>query len=197
MGEIALIGSAVWSIFAPGGNTLTGLLLLLVALSFYLLVLWQTYASALAVNPRPSKQTQRNAWYGVFLSQILPGLGHFYFQQAVMGGALLVVGVGLALMANRYPVLVPLPPLIWALACYHLYRTEVSSNQQRQWAIAVVMVGLIAIRLTLAAVPGWIQQSVEQSIIPVNRCCRRSRSRSPVCQQKPALSTPAWRYCRI
>ncbi|WP_346290441.1 signal peptidase I [Sphaerothrix gracilis] len=164
LGEILLIGSAVWSIFAPTGNTLTGLLLLGIAFSLYLLSIWQLYASGAAKTLSP--QGQRSTWYGVFLSQILPGLGHLYFQQAVIGGGLLIVGVGLAFLSNTYPSLTLLPPFIWALACYHLYRTQVSGTQRCPWAIAVVVAGLIMIRLTVGTIPSWIQQSVEQCIIP-------------------------------
>ncbi|MFE4105013.1 signal peptidase I [Almyronema epifaneia] len=166
LAEIGLIGSAIWSIFAPAGNTLTGLLLLGIAFGLYLLGIWQTYTLSLAPPPSGSALGPRDAWYGIFLSQILPGLGHLYFQQAVVGGSLLVVGIGLALMANRYPSLMVLPPFIWALACYHLYRTQASSSQRRPWAIAVVVAGLIMIRLIVGTIPGWIQQSVEQCIIP-------------------------------
>lgn len=166
---VGLVGFAVWSIFSIHGNTLTGLLLLLVTGGVYIGNLLDAY-NTLKPLPKPSiadvYQPYRNRWYAVFLSQILPGFGHLYLQQAVMGGLFLAAGTLTALLANTYGVLLPIPPFIWAIACYHVYRITPGRTSDHRWVIVALLVGIVATRLTVGYVPVWVNQSVLQFIVP-------------------------------
>ncbi|NEQ98734.1 MAG: signal peptidase I, partial [Cyanothece sp. SIO2G6] len=133
-------------------------------------------------SPRDIYQPHQNRWYAIFLSQILPGFGHLYLQQTKLGTVFLGVGVLLAYFANLYPMLLPIPPMVWAIACYHLYRITAAPNdttlpldtarspfplwRSQRWVITTVMVGLILMRLTVGYIPTWINQSVLQCIVP-------------------------------
>ncbi|MEM8542659.1 MAG: signal peptidase I [Cyanobacteria bacterium P01_H01_bin.119] len=150
-----------WSLFAAGGNTFRGLIAIAVLALVYGANLVDAYRS-LINHPNQSKNTR---WYGLFLSQILPGLGHFYHQQALVGGLLLGAGIFSAFGANFYPALVIVPPFIWAIACYHLYRT-VPDRQPRRGAITAVIVGLLGVRLAIGHVPVWVDQALVQCIVP-------------------------------
>ncbi|HEY9737502.1 MAG TPA: signal peptidase I, partial [Trichocoleus sp.] len=165
---LSLLLFIAWSIFSGSGNTLTGLLLLLPTVALYLgslLGAYRTLSSAsepLTLNQRGSK----DPWYAVFLSQILPGLGHLYRQQAISGGLFLLAGIATAWGANFQPRLLPLPPLIWAAACIHLY-LGMTPKRSRQWGLlALLLVGLVSSRLMLGSVPLLVRHSLEQCIVP-------------------------------
>ena len=167
LAAVAMIGYATWSIFGANGHTLQGFWTIgcfLIVYSFSILDAYRGtqpgYATRISV-PRG----RADPWYAVFLSQLLPGLGHLYLQQALVGGVFLGTGLLTAWLANSIPQLVPIPPLIWALSCYHVYvsfphRTRGKSganSQVRAGAIALLVVGLLVVRLCLSSTPGWIQ----------------------------------------
>jgi signal peptidase I len=165
-GALALIGYALWSIFAANGNTVQGFWaigLLLVLYSFNILDAYRGtqphYGKPIAVP-----QGKKDIWYAVFLSQILPGLGHLYLQKAAIGGVFLTAGILTAWIANTVPAFIPIPPLIWALGCYHVY-TQGPHRAQSSNAIALLVLGLFLVRLTLGGLPHWVHRSFEQCLV--------------------------------
>jgi signal peptidase I len=164
-----LVGFAVWSIFSINGNTLTGLLMLIVLGAVYIGSLLDAY-NTLKPLPKPSiadvYQPHQNRWYAVFLSQILPGFGHLYLQQALVGGMFLAAGTLTALLANTYSALLPIPPFIWAIACYHVYRVTPGRKTAQQWVMMTLIIGILATRLTVGYVPVWVNQAFLQFIVP-------------------------------
>ncbi|MGF1520917.1 MAG: signal peptidase I [Leptolyngbyaceae cyanobacterium] len=165
---IALLGYATWSIFGANGRTMWGFWAIgvfLVLYSFSILDAYRGtqpgYATRIAIP-----QGRSDPWYAVFLSQLLPGLGHLYLQQALIGGLFLVTGLSTAWLANSLPQLVAIPPLIWAFSCYHVYVNFPHSGRPKSGAIALLVLGLLVVRLALGSTPGWIRQAVEQSIVP-------------------------------
>lgn len=189
-----LMGFIGWSLFAADGNTVTGLLLISILVILYLFNLLDAYDSIRPLpkpDPREIYQPTENRWYGMFLSQILPGFGHLYFQQTALG--ILFVGMGIltTYVANFRPILLPIPPIIWAIACYHLYLSTPSSarspaslsnptlspqrvsTQQRRpaaatpsWIIVTILAGLLITRFAIGHIPSWVNQSVLQCIVP-------------------------------
>ncbi len=179
---VVMIGYATWSIFGANGQTMVGFWTigcLLILYSFSILDAYrgtqQGYATRISVP-----QGISDPWYAVFLSQLLPGLGHLYLQQALAGGLFLLTGVLTAWLANSVPQLVSIPPLIWALSCYHVYVSFPHRTRHQSGAIALLVIGLLLVRLSLGAIPGWVQQAVEQCIVP-------SESMAPTLQRDDRL----------
>ncbi|ESA34577.1 signal peptidase i [Leptolyngbya sp. Heron Island J] len=165
---VVMIGYAAWSIFGANGQTMWGfwtIACFLLVYSFSILDAYRGtqpgYATRISVP-----QGRFDPWYAVFLSQLLPGLGHLYLQQALAGGIFLGTGLLTAWLANSIPQLIPIPPLIWALSCYHVYVSFPHRIRPKSDAIALLVVGLLVVRLSLSLTPGWIQQAVEQCIVP-------------------------------
>ncbi|MBE9070048.1 signal peptidase I [Leptolyngbya cf. ectocarpi LEGE 11479] len=165
---VFMLSYATWFIFGANGQTLWGfwtIACILVVYSFSILDAYRGtqpgYATRISVP-----QGKADPWYAVFLSQLLPGLGHLYLQQALAGGIFLITGILTAWLANSVPQLVPIPPLIWALSCYHVYVSFPHRTKRNSDAIALLAVGLLVLRLSLASTPGWIRQTVEQCIVP-------------------------------
>ncbi|MEM9266483.1 MAG: signal peptidase I [Cyanobacteria bacterium P01_F01_bin.13] len=174
---VVMIGYATWSIFGANGQTMWGFWTIgcfLIVYSFSILDAYRGTQPDYATRISVPQGRSSDPWYAVFLSQLLPGLGHLYLQQALAGGVFLGTGLLSAWLANSIPKLVPIPPLIWALSCYHVYvsfphqtrRKSGMNGQVSTGAIALLVVGLLVIRLSLASTPGWIRQAVEQCIVP-------------------------------
>ena len=159
---------ATWSVFGAEGNTLRGFWaigLLVVLYSFSILDAYRgtqpNYASRITVP-----KGRQDPWYAVFLSQVLPGLGHLYTQQASIGGVLLLAGLVTVWLANQFPLVAPLPPIIWAFGCYHVYQTFPHRSRRQSTAITLLILGLFLVRLVLGNTPNWIHQTFEQCIVP-------------------------------
>jgi signal peptidase I len=165
---LGLIGRGLWQILAAPGHTVTGFWQLGIAALIYGGSLWDAYQGVTQRRPTLPRKV-KNAWYGVFLSQLLPGLGHLYLDQPLIGGLFLLTGIGLAYWANNYaPLCLPLAYGIWAIAGYHAYRIAPHDRYQptRSSQVALLMAGLMATRVLIGYVPIWINQIVVQCIVP-------------------------------
>ena len=172
-----LLSYGLWSIFGAYGNTVQGfwaLGLLMVVYSFSILDAYRgtqaDYATRISVP-----KGRRDVWYAVFLSQLLPGLGHLYAQQAAVGGLLLVAGLLAAWWANRQPLLAPLPPAIWAFSCYHVYLGFPQRSRRQSTAIALLILGIFLTRFVVSNAPHWIVRRFCSALCRANRWCRRCR----------------------
>ncbi|WP_052049728.1 signal peptidase I [Leptolyngbya sp. KIOST-1] len=167
--HVGFVGFILWSIFAPGGNTLRGLLTLLPLLSLYLFNLWDSHHAAKrgVTLDEFSPLTYRSSdpWYPVFLSQVLPGLGHLFLQQAAMGAALLVIGILIAYLANFNPALLPLTTVIWAVGCGLVYRAAPARRRQWGW-LALLLAAVIVTRFAVSSIPFVVPKFVVQCIVP-------------------------------
>jgi signal peptidase I len=83
-----------------------------------------------------------------------------------MGGFLLMAGLISAWLANQFPAIAPIPPLIWTLSCYHVYKTFPNLRRQQSVAISLLILGLFLVRLVLGSTPNWVNQSYVQCIVP-------------------------------
>ncbi|MEO1402100.1 MAG: signal peptidase I [Cyanobacteria bacterium J06635_1] len=169
-----LLGRGIWSIFAAEGMTTAGFWQLGIAAVLYGLNLWDAHHSLQKAGIRqpnpahpPAKAPPKDAWYSLFLSQLLPGLGHFYLDQALLGGVFFVLGVGLAYWANRgFLMLMPVAYGIWAAAGYHAYRTAPRRVRSAPLLVALIVSGLFLTRLVIGYAPTLINRSVVQCIVP-------------------------------
>lgn len=166
-----LICSVFWSLLAAEGNTTQAFWLLVIAVLVYLLNIWDAFATAgHLLHPMGDKRRGRDLWYGVFLSQILPGLGHLYLNKALTGAVFLAGGIGLSLLANYQPLLLPLSCTVWSIAGYHAYRstplTPGRDHSRSGKMLMVVVLGGLLIRLSVGSIPMWIDRAVMQCIVP-------------------------------
>ncbi|MFH7241707.1 MAG: signal peptidase I [Spirulina sp.] len=158
-----------WSVFAPQGNTLRGLMTLIPFTALYLFNLWDSHHAARRLQTldqvSPLRYRPTDPWYPVALSQVLPGLGQLFLQQIWVAGALLLAAISITSLANFHPWLIPLPPLIWALGCGLTYTSASRRPRQGKW-LAGLLVALVAVRLLIGLTPVLVQQQVEQCIVP-------------------------------
>ncbi|MEL6552399.1 MAG: signal peptidase I [Cyanobacteria bacterium J06621_11] len=175
-----LVSRALWALLAAEGSTAQAFWLLGAAAIIYFLNVWDAFATVgRPAYPLGDKRKGRDLWYSVFLSQILPGLGHLYLNQAVVGGLFLALGVSLAMLANHRPFLLPLACTVWSLAGYHAYRTAPlslnrtgtkritgSHSSRSAQMLIIVILGSLLLRLSIGSLPMWIDQAVLQCVVP-------------------------------
>ncbi|MEL6247670.1 MAG: signal peptidase I [Cyanobacteria bacterium J06648_16] len=169
---LGLLWRGSWEIWAPPGQTMAGLTYLAVAGGVYLIAPWLAHRQARLRRPSsglsrqsPSTASRKDAWYGFFLEQVLPGMGHLYIGQTLLGGAFLLLGVGLAYTANNGQAnLLPLAYGLWAIAGYHVYR--VTNHRTGQTAVLLIAIALMSWRLIVGYLPTLIDQNVLQCIVP-------------------------------
>ncbi len=167
--HLGLVVFIFWSIFAPMGNTLRGLITLIPLFSLYIFNLWDSHHAAkqgITLNEfSPLRYQSSDPWYPVFLSQILPGLGHLFLQQATVGGLLLILGILTAYLANFNSALLPIPPIVWGVSCGLVYRA--APARQRQWSwLGGLLVAVLITRLAISSIPFIVPQKVVQCIVP-------------------------------
>lgn len=186
--HVAMVWFIFWSIFAAQGNTTWGLRLILPLVGLYLFNLWDSHRAARRLTSldgfSPLRFQTNDPWYPVLLSHVLPGLGQLYLQRALIGGLLLLLGIGTAYLANYYPILLPVSPLIWAAACGLAYWAV--PTRQRQWGIlAGLLIAIVVMHLLIGSVPVVVRHLVAQTIIP-------SESMMPTLQVDDRLFVRLW-----
>jgi len=182
--QIILIAIASWSVFSPAGNTVTGLVFLGLGAGVYVLNLFDAHKSVkkqihqqTKATPAPKKQAHssfslspssfnKDPWQAVFLSQILPGLGHLYLEKLLFGFILLS---GIIVAANLSALFSPLlvcPPALYAIAAYHAYVAAPKPQGTSKQLISGIVGAIVALRLTTAYLPVLVDQRVERFTIP-------------------------------
>jgi signal peptidase I len=178
-GELILSAIAFWSIFSPTGNTVTGLIGLLLAAIVYVFNLFDAYV---CVTKRLNIQrlekiprTQKDPWFALFLSRILPGLGQLYIEKAILGAVFLSLIIILSGLAKFFSNLVIFIPIISAVACYHAFMTFPRQQGRSPSLIALLTLLILIFGLVVTYLPRWVQQEIELFEIP-------SKSMSPTLQ---------------
>ncbi|HEY9602357.1 MAG TPA: signal peptidase I [Allocoleopsis sp.] len=169
-GELLLSAIAIWSIFSPTGNTVTGLMCLFLVAIIYIFSLFDAYS---CVNQQLNVQsaekiprTKKDPWFALFLSRILPGLGQLYTEKAILGAVFLSLIIIISGLAKFFSNLVIFIPLISAVACYHAFVSFPRQRGRSQSLITLLTLLILTFGLVVTYLPQWIQQEVELFEIP-------------------------------
>lgn len=170
--EILLLAIAVWSIFSAEGDTIMGLVYLLAAVGVYFynildahLCIYRDYRDRI---PEKIPRTQKNPWFAVCISRIIPGLGHLYADKSVLGLVLLTVSLILYGADDLYAPLLVITPLLSAIAAYHVYVNFPRKGRQpnRRSTIAILAGAIFCVGLFAAYLPQSIDNRVDRFTIP-------------------------------
>jgi signal peptidase I len=168
--ELVLLAIASRSIFSATGNTVTGLVCILLAVIVYISNLFDAYIRAtqysrVRVSERIPRQ-HKDPWFAVFITRILPGLGHLYLERAFFGAFFLALIIIFSTLSRIIPHLLFLTPIISAIACYHIYTRFPQSRRFKQnWLVVIAGIVLVS-GLIANYLPHWIQQKIEPFEIP-------------------------------
>lgn len=162
---------ALWSIFSPEGDTTTGLIFFTAAIGVYGFSLLDVLLSLSAAHPDlyPERipRRRKNVWFAVAVTRVLPGLGHFYQKQFVIGLILFTVAlVGMRLQVFFWPLLF-LNPVLMIVAVYHGFQTFAPKpgSWQHRW-LSLILVGILMAGVLINWIPVWIDQQISPFVIP-------------------------------
>jgi signal peptidase I len=165
-----LIAIAFWSIFSSSGNTVTGLSCVVLFLIIYVLSLFDAYNCVnKQLNPQVSEKIPRrnkDPWFAVFLSRILPGLGHLYGEKAIFAAVWLCLMIICSSFTSIFSNLIIFVPIISAVACYHVFVTFPNPRRQSQNLVVVIALLVLVFGLVGSYLPKWINQKIELFEIP-------------------------------
>ncbi|HEY9665372.1 MAG TPA: signal peptidase I [Coleofasciculaceae cyanobacterium] len=168
--QVVLIAIAAWSIFSANGNTVTGLGCLLLIFAVYILNLFDAYTCAYKQLDVPLAEKipriQKDPWFAVFLSRILPGLGQLYLEKVIIGGFLLSLIILCSTLARFFSNLALFIPIISAVACYHAFVALPKSRKRKQYLITIIVVLVFTFGLLGNSFPQWVGQKIEFFEIP-------------------------------
>jgi signal peptidase I len=171
-GGVVLIAIVCWSFFSATGNTVTGLSCLVLFLGVYIFNLFDAYTCVKKqLNVGISEKIPRknkDPWFAVFLSRVLPGLGHLYIEKAIVGAVLMSLFIVFSSLARFFNNVIIFVPIIYTVACYHAFVTFPRRQQQRQHLIAILALFILIFGLLGSYLPIWINQTIEVFVIPSN-----------------------------
>ncbi|HEY9671356.1 MAG TPA: signal peptidase I [Waterburya sp.] len=168
--QLLLIAIAIWSIFSANGNTVTGVGCLFLIAVIYFLNLFDAYTCArklLSIQlSEKIPRINKDPWFAVFLSRILPGLGQLYLDKVNVGALLLSLIIICSTLASLFSHLILFIPFITAVACYHAFVVFPKPRKKKSHLITVIALFILTFGLLGNYIPYWIGQKIDVFEIP-------------------------------
>lgn len=165
LGTVGCVLLALQGIFAAEGNMTLGLFFAGLAVVVYASCLLDAYY-CLSDGAPPTFPRGRDRWFAVFLSQVLPGLGHLYLQRLNVGAVLMVAMIVASNVASQSRLWIVVPPVIAAIACYGAYQGASPPRPRPASLIVTIVALLLVVRLSLASLPLILNAQLERFVVP-------------------------------
>ncbi|MEB3827818.1 signal peptidase I [Phormidium sp. CCY1219] len=173
--EAILLAIALATFFSPTGNSLTSFGLLFPIFIFYIINIidahkcFRTISFSQLENVLKNKRNRNNPWVAVFLSQILPGLGHLYLNKMFLGAVFLIGLILASNVARVYEGWIVVPPLMYAIAAYHAYFLGSRGQGDRPEPIVWVVALIVTLKVSFILLPAGVEHHfVQRFTIPSN-----------------------------
>lgn len=171
LSQILLIGLTAWSFFNANGNTTIGLIGFSIALSLYVLNIFDAHYCVYHHRSDPNLERipyqVKNPWFAVCISRVFPGLGQFYGQKYLSGILFMGSTVAFLRLDHFYSSLLLFIPIVAAISTYHAY---ISVPRHRHRFPRFLIAGMVGTIFTWGLVinyfPNWLFQNVELFNIP-------------------------------
>lgn len=168
--QAALMAIAFWSIFSSNGNTVIGLACLCIAFILYIFGLFDAYNCVIEQldiqDYEKIPRINKDPWFAVFLTRILPGLGHLYIEKAILGAFFLSLFIIFSALSKILPNLLIVIPIVLAFACYHVFVSFPKPRRKRQQFLTIIAGAIFTFGVIGSYLPSWIQQKIDFFEIP-------------------------------
>lgn len=163
--QIILYSLSGWLILSPLGNMVIGELLLMTAFALSIWGIFDTYDCAKKANPQCFEQLrmgEKDPWFAVFLSRLIPGAGHLYLNRLWLSILFFTFFV-ISLLVKLVPI------LLKAFIFYHVY--TLSNVQRKTHQITILYMALISIlfSIIISLQLFWIKTYIVDTHVIVNQ----------------------------
>ncbi len=169
-GQILWLILTFWHIFAAKGNTSTGFICLGIATLFYFSSLIEAHLSVYKSRNDPNLEKiprkHKNLWFAIFITRLLPGLGHLYLQKQTIGLLFLTASLIVLVIDDFYANFLLISPLITALTVYHLYLIYSRRHNNKRLLIIIMTTIIFILGVMVNYYPQWLEKRFDKFIIP-------------------------------
>jgi signal peptidase I len=141
-----LIGLSIWSILSPKCDILVSAGIYVAILIIWTWNLFDAHKCARKTNSddfEAERKQVKDPWLALFLSDLIPGLGHLYIRRWLGGILFMIIAVVLIIETHHHPLL---HVSLWAvLSTFVCYRAYVMTPFHRQVSRKVLLIIFIAI----------------------------------------------------
>lgn len=148
--SILLTAAAGWLVYSPTGSIRTAIQLFLVSILFSIFNLFDAHRCAHKANSKEfeaQRKSKKDPWLAVFLSDLIPGLGHAYQGLWLSAFFFFIFGIFIRGLANANPILLPVS---LGLSIFCIYNVYISSANRRENSRTLIN------RICLALIAGYI-----------------------------------------
>jgi signal peptidase I len=168
--QTGLLTIALWSIYNPQGNTIIALLFIFILIIVYFANLFDAYYCV----PKPFKNRSKikDVWYALFLSRVVPGLGHLYLQENLIALVLLIITIIIYFFDRFSNYLLIAIPILTAFSTYHVYFWTVKNlsakrqQKPKKRSIEALTILILVSGILNSYLPNLIETKIEPFIIP-------------------------------
>lgn len=147
---LSLIGLGGWLILSSTGSVLFGFQLLIGFFMLTIFNLFDAHHVARRVNNSEFEMVRkrdRDLWLAVFLSKLIPGLGHAYQRKWLSALIFSILVIGTNVLTGALPLLYPLAIGVSYFCLYHVYTYSTTHREKSQKLILAVCLFLLAFEL--------------------------------------------------
>ena len=165
--EAILYFAAIWSWLSVNCNILVTAALFLTIAAFRIWNLFDAHKCARKANPdwfESDRKLGKDPWLALFLSDLIPGLGHLYIRKWVWGIVFTVVTLNLLITGRIYPLQ---SPAIWAIftafVCFHSYMMTPLRREKSMNMIVIISVAIVCSHLLGGYTPYYFKTYIVES----------------------------------
>jgi len=149
--QIVLSSLGGWLIFSPTGNIVIGLSCLLAGALVYILSLFDAHQCAKKANSSKFEELRKSSkdpWLAVFLSRIIPGIGHLYINKIWLG----ILFFSLFIVSAIFPVA---SIVFSAFVAFHAYVAS-PAHRERTKKLIVIVASILALSSLLRMLQAFL-----------------------------------------
>jgi signal peptidase I len=147
---LILIGLGGWFVLSPAASIRLGIQLLIGYSLLTIFNLFDAYRCTKKSNSREFenlRKTDKDPWLGVFLSRIIPGLGHLYQGQWIFALLFFLLIFGTGILSAAFPIISLVAMGLLYFCFYHAYISSPSVRAKSKSLIIGICLALFAIDL--------------------------------------------------
>jgi signal peptidase I len=151
--EVLCIFAIIWLVLSETGNAGIALLMIWPLIALHIWNIPDAYRCASRTNTgafETQRRQTKDAWLAVFLTRLLPGIGHFYLKR-ILWGIVFLIGAVVLISVGKLPFGRVLWGVYLGLACYAAY-VSCKGRRETLRAMVVAVPVLICFQICLLSV---------------------------------------------